>query len=228
MLTYGCPKCAHRVPAGSVCGRCGEPGLVDLSGDTELGELTPFVPPLPHYPAAGRERVHGRVVAQGMLRAPLSGRRCVAYRVWGTIGELTLEDAVALPFGMVLPGGRRLRLKAQAPALRVAFSLGDGQLRERSVWIHRWAPPLFGRAFRSGRLPDRLEAFLRERGLRDERAAGTLHELIMEPGTGALVEGKLREPRRGGYRDALPVLTLGESDDDAPVVIRSRDAPPGT
>lgn len=157
--------------------------------------------------------------------APLSGRRCVAYRVWGRIGE-PVDESAAVPFELVLPGARRGRIDGRA-ALAVAFHLGDGELHYRSALFHPWAVPLFGRVFRSGRLPKRLWELLAKAGIA-EPGAGVLHELTLEHGMGALVEGRLEKPRPGGYRDALPVHTISETEDGSPVVIRSRDAPPGT
>ncbi len=180
---------------------------------------------LPDFPAPGRTRVHGRIHARALLVAPLSGRRCVAYRVWGRIGE-EIDQSAGVPFDMMLTGGRRARLHGRA-TLAVDFHRGDGELRYRSAFFHPWAIPLFGRVYRSGRLPKRLWEMLAQAGVA-EPGAGVLHELTLEPGMGALVEGRLEEPRPGGYRDALPVHTIAETDDGAPVVIRSRDAPPGT
>ena len=131
-----------------------------------------------------------------------------------------------MPFDLTLVGGRRARIDERAE-LVTAFHEGDGELRYRSAFLHPWAMPLFGRVFRSTRLPARLDEFLRGLGI-DEPGAGVLHELALEPGSGALVEGRMEEPRSRGYRDALPVYTLSESEDGAPVVILSRDAPPGT
>jgi len=180
---------------------------------------------LPDYPAPGRIRVHGRVHPRALLVAPLSGRRCVAYRVWGKIGA-EVEHGEAVPFDMTLTGGRRARIDGRA-ALAVAFHRGDGELRYRSAFFHPWALPVLGRVYRSGRLPGRLRELLTAVGVA-EPGAGVLHELPLEAGMGALAEGRLREPRPGGYRDALPVYTVSATEDGAPVVIRSRDAPPGT
>ncbi len=173
-----------------------------------------------------RTRVHGRIHPRQMLVAPVSGRRCVGHRVWGRVGKRSFDESVVMPFDLTLVGGRRARIDEKAE-LVASFHEGDGELRYRSAWMHPWAMPLFGRVFRSSRLPARIEEFLRGVGV-DEPGAGVLYELALEPGMGALVEARLKEPRARGYRDTRPVFTLSESEDGAPVVIRSRDAPPGT
>lgn len=173
-----------------------------------------------------RTRVHGRIHPRQTLVAPVSGRRCVAHRVWGRVGKKSFDESVVMPFDLTLVGGRRARIDERSE-LVASFHEGDGELRYRSAFLHPWAMPLFGRVFRSSRLPTRLEDFLRGVGV-EEPAAGVLHELALEPGMGALVEARMEEPRARGYRDARPVFTLSESEDGTPVVIRSRDAPPGT
>lgn len=175
---------------------------------------------------SGRTQVHGRVIARATLTAPLSGRRCVAYQLWGEVGGEVIDRREAVPFALSLPGGVRGRIDGRAE-LRVDFHHGDGQLRYRRKWLDPRVPGFFSRTFGLGRPSQALEAFLAELGI-TEPARGVLHQLALEPGAGALVEGRLEEPRPGGYRDALPVHTISETEDGAPVVIRSRDAPPGT
>ena len=173
-----------------------------------------------------RTRVHGRVHAREVLIAPLSGRRCVAHRCWGRVAGQRFDESEALPFELTLTGGRRARIDERS-RLEVAFHEGDGDLRFRSALFHPWAMPLFGRVLRSGCLPERLAAFLRARGI-EAPGAGAIYELALEPGCGALVEARVDEPRTRGYRDARPVLMLRETEAGDPVIIRGRDAPPGT
>lgn len=150
----------------------------------------------------------------------------MAYRVWGKVGGEAIEVSRAMPFALSLPGGKRGRIDGRA-TLEVEFHQDDGELRHSRKWLDPRVPEVIARRLGWGRPSERLSEFLEELGV-TEVAAGVLHELTLEGAMGALVEGQLQEPKPGGYRDALPVYTISEGEGGAPVVIRSRDAPPGT
>jgi len=134
------------------------------------------------------DAVVGRVEADALLEAPLSGRPCVAFRLCGTARGDRVDDAAAVSFTVVTDGGERVRVLA--PPARVEIAT-------------RATTPEAGAG-------ERLRAFLEERGL-DPRDA-RVDEGRLVPGDRVYISGAptvVADPAGpSGYRDAAFIRAL--------------------
>lgn len=154
----------------------------------------------PALPETSAERIvrSGAVKCDDPLLAPLSGERCVAYRLMGRVGDCVVDDAAAAPFTLVVGDG---------PSVAVLASAAIIELPVHSVSVVAGAA-------------ERVRRFLGERGLNALATPALLTEGLLREGDEIVVEGTLETIASGaGYRGrAASDLITGRS--DSPVVIR--------
>jgi hypothetical protein len=140
----------------------------------------------------------GNVQCDEPLVAPLSGVRCIAFRLVGRVGECLVDDAAAAPFMIVSRDGPSLSVLASASLLQL---------------------PVHSTETASGAL-DRVDSFLHDRGLNAHGAPVELAEGLLCEGEEVAVQGTLESVASGkGYRgSAASEFLVGRS--DLPVVIR--------
>lgn len=151
----------------------------------------------------GRHRASGRVEAAGAVIAPLSGRRCVAFRLRGRAGDLELDDADVAPFslrGEDLVDVRAKSYVAALPEPDVAPLTPSPEQRAR------------------------LAAFFEQRSLPFDPDRVELGESLLEEGELASAYGAERAelaPAGGGYRSAGIRRVLDDADGQPVLVTRA-------
>lgn len=150
---------------------------------------------------AERARHEGEVRARATLKAPLSGRECVAWRLWAEGAHGALDDAMAVPFTIVIGAG--------APDVEVDARIASIDL----------APPDAEPAPLPA--PDaELSAWLRARGV--EHGDGLLvQEAVLVAGDPVEVTGTARRESSGdGYRGTRTREVLADLP-GSPLIVRT-------
>jgi hypothetical protein len=68
----------------------------------------------------GGTSVAGTIAAERSIEAPLSGRRCVAFRLTGAAGADRVDDSDAVPFTVITAEGERVRVLSPPARVRLA------------------------------------------------------------------------------------------------------------
>ena len=195
--TFACVDCAVRLWPTTRCPRCGERApLVDLASRDPEPTVRELLPGPAFLSRQQPVIARGRVRALGpLLRAPLSGRACVAWVI-----------AATLPSGAVLDAtGSRFEVAGETRTWIVDGEAGSYLLDvDPAPWSG--TPPEAAR--------ETLSRFLAARGLRVEELAGaTFVERIL--GQNACVEVRgiriTTAAASSGYRGSETVVVLGDA-----------------
>ncbi|AKF04558.1 hypothetical protein [Sandaracinus amylolyticus] len=169
--------------------------------DSPPGDLRYRVLESPIVRARAERVVHtGSVKARGMLRAPLSGRECVAWRLWGEGPYGAIDDAMAVPFAVAIGGGE--------PDVEVDAAIATIDLPAPE----RDPEPL-------PRVDETLARWLLARGVHRPESL-RVREAIVEPGALVEVAASARtETKADGYRGARTRDVLADLP-GSPLIVR--------
>jgi hypothetical protein len=195
--TLACRDCAVRLWRTTRCPRCGEQrSLVDVASPAARPtprELLPgpaFLSRKPKVVARGRARAVGP-----LLRAPLSGRSCLAWVIEAELPSTRVLDA----------SGSRFEVVDESRTWVVEGSTGGYVLdADAAPWLGACPRPA----------PGALATFLAERGSPEAELPGTSFvERVLAPGAHVEVAGiqVASEPASSGYRGGESTQVLGDA-----------------